>query len=68
MSTARRRPLGHGPQQHAATATDTAREPQAHVRAVDADVDQPPMHLAAGLNDDLVRYRDNGTLRPQNNG
>ncbi|PJN36694.1 hypothetical protein CG747_32775 [Streptomyces sp. CB02959] len=65
MSTARCRPLGHGPQQHAATAADTAREPQLHVRAVDADVDLTPMRFAAGLDDDLVRFRDSGILGPQ---
>ncbi|AIA00532.1 hypothetical protein SAZ_00465 [Streptomyces noursei ZPM] len=38
------------------------------MRAVDADVDQPPMRLAAGLNDDLVRFRDSGILGPQAGG
>ncbi|MFE3775546.1 hypothetical protein, partial [Streptomyces sp. NPDC059122] len=59
--------LGHGPQQHAATAAHTSRELQPRVRAVDADVDLPPMRLAAGLDDDLAHFRDSGILGPQTN-
>ncbi|MFE4019266.1 hypothetical protein ACFXPZ_17915 [Streptomyces sp. NPDC059101] len=49
MSTARRRPLGHGPQHHDTTTADTSREPQAHMHAVDADIEMTPMLCAASL-------------------
>ncbi|MFE7302769.1 hypothetical protein [Streptomyces sp. NPDC057579] len=65
MSTARRRPLGHGPQHHDTTTEDEPRELQPRVRAVDADVDLPPMRLATGLDDDLAHFRDSGTLGRQ---
>ncbi|MFE3654102.1 hypothetical protein ACFXO2_41100 [Streptomyces sp. NPDC059152] len=64
MSTARRRPLGHGPQHHDTTTADTSRELQPHVRAADADVEMTPMRLAAGLDDDLAHFRDSGILGP----
>ncbi|WP_411126314.1 hypothetical protein [Streptomyces sp. x-19] len=68
MSSTRRRPLGHGPQQHAATATaNEPREPQPRVRAVDADIELTPMRLTAGLDDDLTHFRDSGTLHPKGN-
>ncbi|WP_180986010.1 hypothetical protein [Streptomyces sp. CB02959] len=38
---------------------------QPRVRAADANVDLTPMRLATGLDDDLVRFRDSGTLSPQ---
>ncbi|MGW5818071.1 hypothetical protein [Streptomyces noursei] len=65
MSTTRRRPLGHGPQRHNATAADEPRGLPPRVRAADADVDLPPMRLTAGLDDDLVHFRDSGNLGPQ---
>ncbi|MFJ9620024.1 hypothetical protein [Streptomyces noursei] len=64
MSTPRRRPLGHGPQQPT-TATAVPRDAQPHVRAVDADVDRTPLQLGTGLDDQLAHYRDRGILGPQ---
>ncbi|MCZ1021084.1 hypothetical protein [Streptomyces noursei] len=56
MSTARRRLLGHGPQQPR-TATAVTRDAQPHVRAVDADVDRTPLRLDVGLDDEFARFR-----------
>ncbi|GAA2686825.1 hypothetical protein [Streptomyces lunalinharesii] len=64
MSTTRRRPLGHGPQQ-THTAATVARDVQPHVRAVEADVDRTPLRLGIGLDDELARLRDRGILGPQ---